>query len=569
MLVLGDLSVDEAYINLGPENATPLSYVMGIQNLWKCTIPFQFDPIQTTFKYKYTIHSKGHDFKIPVFGRIGFFSTDPSYCVERADRRLKSEVQLDVFHYPNDRNYQFQTVPQSVMFYVQWLFSSIIPSTLSEFLTQIERLDFKSLSTQHVKHIIDWIVKQATNSSVTNVQCFYLCIILGRVDENYMHYLPFPINDRQTTGACDRLLWGVTACVTSHLLTLSNVRILKKVATLLVKKCSSPGWLTLAAYCYPHLGIKFILGKEFDKDLNHRYTIEEYQKTVNTLVQNVNEIKSRDDRIDHQKLLLLAMKSAPVFVTALDLSKSPDISKFFANEDEMVKFFVKFCEDRQLNTSKYKEPGEQLIEFFQIPMMFRCKMYKSLYPILLDYAKSNHELKDKHVKIFLESIISKDMLPWEHVLGLLMELSKSISVPRQNLLLQILNNESFEQDWQETGLVRKVELCKSWVLTRVNNTRANRLSGLEKTKAVYEAIDAIMRCSLNMGDETLAQDVSTHVVEKVLRTEDALSVLQAFAGIEKCTAVVQECYKCHVRKILTPKVVKKSSTFLEGYSTSR
>ena len=542
---------------------------MGIQNVWRCTIPFQFDPIQTSFKYKYTIHSKGHDFKIPLFGRIGFFSTDPSYCEERSDRRLKSEVQLDVFHYPNDRSYQFQTVPQSVIFYVQWLFSSVIPSTISEFLTQIERLDFKSLSTQHVKHMIDWIVKQATNTSVTNVQCFYLCIILGHIDENHMYYLPFPISDRQTNAACDRLLQSFNTCATSHLFTQSNVRILRKVATLLVQKCSSPGWLTLAAYFYPHLGIKFILGKEFAGGLNHRYTVEDYQKTVNTLVQNINEIKSRDDQIAHQKMLLLAMKNAPVFVTALDLSKSPDIPKFFANEDEMVKFFVKFCQESQLNTSKYKDTGKQLIEFFQIPIIFRCKMYKSLYPILLDYAKSNDELKDAHVKIFLKSIISEDMLPLEHVLGLLMELSKSISVPRQNLLLEILNNESFEQDWQETGLARKVEICRSWVLTRVNNTRANRLSGLEKTKAVYKAIDAIMRCSLNMVNETLAQDVSTHVVEKILRTEDALSVLQAFAGIEKCTIVVQECYKSHVRKILTPKVVKKSSTFLEGYSTSR
>ena len=546
---------------------------MGKDNLWKLTIPFQDDPTTGCFKYKYGIYSKGHDFKLPLFGtRIGMLSKDPSYCEERGERRVMSEVQLDVFHYPDNRNYMFQTVPQSVIFYVQWLFSSVFPSTVSEFLTQIERLNFRSLSTKHVETIVDWIVKQASANPITEVQCLYLCIVLGHTESNYFYSSLFFPSGHQTVKACDRLLQCFSGSIISNLLSTSNLKSLKKIATLLVRNSSSPGWLTLAAYFYPYLGIKYLLGKEYTSGLDYRYDVAEYQKWMKALFLNVKGMENRDDQFAHQKLLLLVLKSAPVFDAALDLLERSDVRGFFANEDEMVDFFVKFYQARQRDTSTHKEIGAKLVEFFQIPKMFRGKMHKFLYPILLEYAKSDDKLKDEHEKVFLKSIISERFLAMEQVLFLLMELSKSKSVPRQNLLLKILSNELFEKDWHETQLVQKVGICKSWVISRVNyHMRAGSIDGLDKTKTVYEAINAVMRCSVNVTNVTLAQDVSIFVVGKFLGNEDALSILQAFASVEKCVTVVQDCYKSHVRKILerTPKVVKKSSTFLEECSSSR
>ena len=573
-MILGDNSVDQAYIRFSPNDIRPLYRVMGKENLWKLTLPSDFDPIKARFKYKYGIRIKGHDVKVPVFGfRIDMLSKDPSYCEERSERSVKSEVQLDVFHYPDSRNYMFQTIPQSVIFYVQWFFCSVFPSTVSEFLIQIEGLDFKSLvgSAKHVQSFVNWILTQASANFVTDVQCLYLCIVLGHMESNsFYNNLSIP-SGQQTAKACDRLLQCLSAKDYSSYLPTLNLKVLKKVSTLLVEKSSRPGWLTLAAYFYPYFGIKFLLDKEYARGLNYKYDIEEYKNTLKTLFLNPKEIKNQDDRIAHQKLLHVVLKSAPVLSAALDLFKRSDVQKYFASDDETVNFFVKCYQDRRQNTTTRKEIGAKLIEFFQIPKMFRDKMHKSLYPILLDYAKSEDELKDEQVDIFLNSIIMEDVLAAEQVFALLVELSKSRLVARRNLLLEILNNKLFEQFWQEAPLAKKVTICKSWVMTRVNYMRGGSISGVDKTKAVYEAIDTIMQCSLNVNNQNLVEDVSKYVVEKILVNEDGISVLQAFASIEKCAVVVQECYKSHAKKILeqAPKVVRKSSKFLKDCSSSR
>ena len=568
--MLGKYSVDEAYISLdGGGDAKPLCRVMGADNLWKTIISFRDDPIKSRQQYKYAIRCKGHDFKLPLFGRIRLFSKDPSYCEERGERTVRSEVQFDVFHYPDNRNYMYETVPQSVIFYVQWILPSIFPSTILEFCTQIECLDFRSLEMRDAEFIIDWIVKQGSSNSVTDSQCLYLCTVLGHVQANcWYSSLSFPSSNRSKT-ACDRLLQSFFSCLGFDFISALNLKILKKIALLLVENSSTPGWLTLAAYFYPYFGIKFILDKQYAKSLNYIYAFEEYENAVKVLFSNVNDVKSGDDQLAHKKMLALVLKSAPTLSAALCLSKRADVFALFPCEDEMVDFFVKFCQDKLQDTSTHKETGAKLTDFFQIPKIFRGKMHKSLYPILLEYAKSDENLKDEHVRIFLDSIISESILSVDQVLALLMELSKSKSVPRQNLLLDILDSKRFEMVWHEIQLARKVAICTSWVMTTV--VRASCNPGLDKTRTVYEAIDAIMQCSLNTTNTTLAKEVSAHVVTRILENEDAIAVLQAFPTIEECGAVVQDCYKSHVRKMLeqAPKVVKKSSKFLKECSSSR
>ena len=554
---------------MGPGEPKPLNKVLGEQNLWKFTISFSDDPIAGHFKYKYGIYKKGHDFKIPIFGtRIGIFSTDPSYCEERAERRVKSEVEFDVFHYPDDRNHHYSSLPQSVIFYIQLLLPSVLPLAIPEILPQVESLNFQSLTTKHREDIIRWMVEQISTKFLTDSQCLYLCVVLGHIQSNSAPNLSFP-SGYKTGKTCDRLLECLSVFASSNILSKSDLKALKAVATLLVENSSRPGWLTLAAYFYSYFGVKFLLEKEYTAGLNNRYDVKEYQKTVNELFLSVKDMKNEDDKVVHQHLLLVVLKSAPMLNTALDLFKRSDVRKFFGNEDEMVSFFVKFYQDRQRGTSTHMKIGAKLEEFFQIPKMFREKVQKLLYPILLDCAKSADELKAEHVKIFLNSMIQQDVLALEQVHALLIELSKSKSVPRQDLVLKVLNNDLFQLHWYETQYEKKLLICRSWVFTRISNILSRRVSGLDKIKTVYQAIDCIMRCTLNITNAILAQDVSTYIVEKTLATEDALSVLHAFASIEQCTAIVQDCYKSHVRKILAPKVVKKSSKLLEECSTSR
>ena len=539
---------------------------MGAKNLWKITIALCNDRNTSRLKYKYTIHCKGHDFKLPLFGRIGMFSKDPSYCEERSERTVHSEVQFDVFHYPDDRNYMYLIIPQSVIFYVQWMLPSIFPSTIHEFLTQIECLNFKSLAGKNSELVIDWIMKQALSPSVTHAQCLYLCIVLGHVEANCFHSFSYSSGYQRVF---DRFLWSLNPRVDSDFISTLNLKVLRKIAVLLVQNSSTPGWLTLAACFYPHFGIKFLLGKQYESCLNYKYDVEEYKNVVSVLFSKVKEMKSGDDQYAHKEMLALVLKSAPDLCAALSLSERTDVCGLFASEDEMIDFFVKFCQDKLKDTSTHKETGAKLADFFQIPKIFRRKMHKSLCPILLEYAKSDQDLKDGHVKIFLDSIISESFLSVDQVIVILTELSKSATDPRQKLLLDILDNKRFEKIWHEVKFARKVAICTSWVVTRV--VLAIRQHSLDKTRAVYEAIDAIVNCSLNITNATLAKEVSTKVVSRFLENEDAVDVLQAFPRIEKCRPLVQDCYKSHVRTMLeqSPKVVKKSSKFLKNCSHSR
>ena len=567
-MILGDYSVDEAYIIFGTE-VIPLACVWEKRNLWKFSLLVEGDPIKDRLKYKYGFKSKGHDFKLPLIGRIGIFSKDPSYCEEASEKRVESQVQFDVFHFPDDRFYLSETRPQSVVFYVQWLMGFVYPPTISEILIQIEGLRFDLLCIKHVKHSVNWILEQASGNSVTDVQRLYLCIVLSHIDKHYPYTLPIPTNS-QITEAFDRLLQCLNTCVYSNFLSPSNLKSLQKIAITLVQNCSSPGWLTLAAYFYPYLGIQFLIEKKHAIGLNYRYDRKEYHKRVNELLFNI-KIKNSDDQLVHQKLLHFMLKCAPTLDETFDLFENYDVPQFFDTEEKKVDFFVKFYQDQQRGYStQSKSSGAKLIEFFKIPEKMRGRLYNLLYSILLEYAKSDEELKNEHVKIFLHSVISNKDLDMPRVLEILKELSKSKSIPRQDLLLKILSNNLFEQDWHGTLHDEKVKICTSWVTTRVTNKNARNDGGSEGTAAVYEAMNAIMQCSLNIANETLAKKVFTKVVEKMLRNEDTISVLKASASIEKCVAVVQECYKSHVRNILrqTPGVVRKSSKFLEEISSS-
>ncbi len=568
-MILGDYSVDRAYIHLGRDEIKPLEPVFGYSNLWRYSVVLPGDPIKDPFKYKYGFLKKGHDFTVPLLGRIGMLSKDPSYCEESGEKRVESQTQYDVFHFPQDKKY-LETTSAAVVFYLQWLLPFVYSGSISEILTQIEGLSFSSLSRKHLKECVNWIVEYAPGYSVNDVQRLYLCIVLSHLDI-FPSSLPFS-KDSKTAEACDRLLQCLNVCVYSNFLSKSNLERLEKIAIILVVNSSSPGWLTLAAHFYPYLGNEFVLKHKYTSGLNNRYDGKEYKKMVDGLLLNI-KITNTDDQIAHKNLLYQVLKNAPTVEAALELFENPEVGRFFTNEDEKVEFFVEFYQGTARASNINKQcPGAKLVEFYKIPDMIRGRLHKSLFATLLEYTKSEDELNGEESKLFLKAIISEHDLGLGQVLEVLMQLSKSKSVPRQKLLLKILDNDLFEHDWHKTLFQQKVDICRSWVITRViNKTRVGSPSGVDKIVGVYKALDTIMQCSLNITNKVLVETVSTCVVERLLGSEDAVSVLKAFASIEKCAAVIQDCYKSHVKKVLqqTPKVVKKSTTFLKECSSSR
>jgi hypothetical protein len=384
-------------------------------------------------------------------------------------------------------------------------------------------------------------------------------MVLSHVRENF-NLLPY-LNGNKT--ACDRLLQCFSTCVDSNCLSKPDLERLKKIAIILVENSNSPGWLTLAAHFHSYLGIKFLLQKNDAKLVDYKYGSKEYQKMVTALFSCLKG----ENRNDLQQLLHLVLKDAPSLVAALDLITRSEVREFFGTEDEMVDFFVCYFK----YTGK-KPSSTRIIQIYQTAGNRHGRIHSTIHGCLhltfLEYAESDDVLEGEDKQALVKLILSIKDLGMDQFVKILKKFSTSKSVARQDLLLQIVDNEHFKKCWVEIPLEMKVDICKSWVVTRMMNVRReSSLDSLDKVVAVYKSIEATTK--LSPMDKTLAQDVYAHVVERMFEDEDAISVLQAFATIEKCLPSVQECYISHVRKILTPELIKKSSHFFHEYSSSR
>ena len=532
------------------------------------------NPMKDRYEYKYSFCEKGHEFTVPIIGRLGVLSKDPSYYEEPDKRRMDSGAHFDVFHFPDDKYFLFDTTSKGVVFYMQWLLSFVSPTTIPKTLIQIEKFDFMLLTRKYAEECLNFVLTCALDCTVTDVQRLYLCIVLGYLVNADSTQLQFPNDDNnKTADACDRLLQCMRSCVNSNFLPITDLDRLKKIALVLVKNSNCPGWLTLAVHFYPYLGPEFVSDEKHTTatGLNYTYDSNEYKKIVGTLFSHIKKANG-NDKACHRRLLLLVLEHAQNMPTVWHIFEIADFSWFFHSEEEKVDFFVGVYQQKTHDVStKNKSVGSKLIEFYNIPKKIRGKMHKFLFQILLQFSKSDDELNDEHAKIFLEIIISRD-LSSSQLFDIFMELSKSKSVHYQDLLLEILDNELFEDYWHDVELPEKLHICKAWVKTRAVNVICNgTIDNVGKIVAAYEAIDEIMQCSLNISNKNLARQLSTFVVEGILKRVDVISFIQAFSQLEQCVAVVKECYKSDVKKILVqaPKAVKKSRMFLRECSRNR
>ncbi|XP_028396179.1 uncharacterized protein LOC114520154 [Dendronephthya gigantea] len=532
-------------------------------NLWKCSLDLPGDPIKNRFKYSYSLYRKKHTFKIPGIGRVDLGNV--LHCKESAERCVGSQVQYDVFHFPEDRTYINKTIPSAVIFYLKWLLPHVNQLSISGILAQIKTLQFGWLNMEHTKHCATWIVQETLGNSVSDTQRLYLCIVLAHL-QNISSL--FSRSNNQTAEVCDRFLQCLNACADSNYLSKTDLQLLKKVAGILVENSSSPGWLTLAAHFYPYLGIKFLLSERYNSGLNYIYDVMEYHKIVDALFKYTRTLNNIEQPA-HQRLLRCVLMDAPTLNDAITQFERCELRPFFADEHEKVDFFVKFYEENSRHQGTRDESiGAELVHFFELPDTIREKLHTLLYDILLKISMSVDQLQKKHEKMFLEAMRTLGM---NEVHVVLKKLSTSKSVNGQRLVLEILNKKNFEEKWLRTPQAIKVEICKSWVIARVKNkASADNLSGEDKVVAVYEAFHIIMHCSLNISNESLAEEISTSAVEMVLKNEDAICVLKAFPIIENYVDVVQNCYKSHVEMVLqqAPSVIRKSTVFLNECSRS-
>ena len=541
-------------------------------NVWEYAGTLPGNPIKDRYEYKYGFCEKGHDFTVPLFGRVALLSKDPSYCQESSKRQMRSGAHFDVFHFSDDESYVSDTIPKGVIIYLQWLCSFVSAPTISHTLIQLEYFPFTLLSGKYVDECLNFIVNCALECTVTDIQRFYLCIVLSHLVSSDSIPLAFQNHDENSTAeACDRLLQCLSTCANSTILSIAILSRLKTIALILVKNSNSPGWLTFAVHFYPYFGPEFVSNEEYTAAFKYSYDGNEYKKMVAALFLHMKR-KYSNDKAKNKHLLQLVLEHAHNLDAAWYIFEIANLSWFFHSEEEKVRFLVNFYQQNTEDSSaKKKSVGSKLTEFYNIPKVIRENMHKILIPILLQFAKSDEALNDEHTKIFLELIISED-LSVDQRFQVFMELSKSKSVRRQDLLLTVLDNSVFDVNWRDTDLAEKLIICKTWVKERtVNMICETGLDGVTKIVTAYEAINAIIQCSLNISNKMLANHLSTFVVEGILNGVDVISFIRAFGDLEKCAAVVQECYKSDLKMVLVkaPKEVKKSREFLRECSRSR
>ena len=532
------------------EGIVPLHLVSKENSLWYCAVTFPREPIK--FPTKYTHYLQEFTNVIPGKDQPEMVLTE---CKEQEKITVKNKFQFDFFIFPGNRHI-YDEIQSAMIWYIQWLLKFVDDSSISSILTFIEGLNLPSIEEIYTTELVFWISKSALQNSTTDIQRFYLCIILSHLPNLTFQYL---IGKRK---ACDRLLGCFSTCVGCKFLSKSDLERLKKIAITLVRNSSSPGWLTLAAYFYPYLGINFLLKNKHLEYLSHQYDSEKYQKLVTELLSCLKV----DNQDNYQNLLKYVMKSAPKLVDALGLFKRSEISKMFAAEDEKVDFFVTFFNEEVIKSKKKMSLWERLVVFRHMPQKIQSKVYKWLYSMLLEYAWSYDKSED--IKVLVELILSIKQLGMDQFIDVLNEFSTSKSFSHQDLLLQILDDERFKEAWLEIPPDTTVEICKSWALNQVVTMKhKSKLDNTEMVVLVYQSMEAITQCcSLNT---LMAQKVSAHVVERVFESKDGIYVLDAFESIEKLSSVVKECYISHVKNILTPELVKETSQISKEYSTRR
>ena len=550
--------------------------------LWHYRLPVSCDLQNQNIEYRYRVFIPGHDSKIPFFGRwlskddvlideigkrcIKPLSKDDTVLDETGKRNIIPYVQYEVFHFPQDLRYYPESVPQSFIFYIKWLLKSVDMTSISQILQQVEGMFYANFTARHVREFISWVVEQVIGPSVTDTQRLYLCVILGHLRQKCDAYFDLPCS-HDSKKACDRLLDSFTTRVHAPFLSSSSLTILEKIASTLVENSSSPGWLNLAATFYPYLGARYVIQKGTYCNMHYNYDIKEYQTLTEILLKNIN-ITLEEKRV-HLDLLQMVLKIAPNNETVVALFDNPDTNQFFKDEPEKEDFFVKIFQEAHCSGTA-SDVGAKLVELLNIPKKLREKLCRLVKSSLSAFVRSSEEQKEEHSNAFLNLLVFGQCLNKSDVVGLLVEISRSKSVPRHKLLLKILNSSLFRNDWHNTTMAQKVKICSTWVTTKVANEMCTN-SRIDKTTAVYHGIEELMCCSLNKSNTKLAEEVSQTVTQNMLENEESLSVLKAFVNIEQYSTVVQDCYKTHVKEILgrDRRLIKKSLKVLEGRSSSR
>jgi hypothetical protein len=332
-----------------------------------------------------------------------------------------------------------------------------------------------------------WIVDTTSGTAITDpVQGLYLCALLGwLVRHDHAFQGPQPPYPQQTKHAFDTLLWYLVKCsrarfkISGYLCSL-----LKDVSHILVMSSSRPDWLTFAAHFYPFCSKQFLLEQSSRIPPAQYDSREKYLELLNLLLPNVEKFNTRNEYI-LRGVLKKVFQASPDENLLWELCEDERMWRIFRNEEERRKFFTECYLDR---LSSSENDGEILRKILIIPEKFRSLKWAQIYDFLLNFIAKTHEDKDdEDIKAFISIVLSLH-LQKEQVYKILKLLSESSSTPYQIIVLHFLRENKFQRKWDCMNFKDKLEIGKSWLMTRIQNERT--------VATAYQTLDELALCPL-------------------------------------------------------------------------
>ncbi len=394
----------------------------------------------------------------------------------------------------------------------------------------VHKLEFASLSQQQIERCIQWIIGKSIDTALTDAKGLYLCAVLGHlaVMTSPDKCLQLPTHEARA-HACDVLLQCLVTSFRKRLFISPKCSaLLEAIARVLVDYSSCPGWLTFAANFLPLFGMKDIIKMDITSP---KYDKENYMRLCHlVLSHDVLNIKnaSNEDKPHYNQFLSQILKLAPDEGTLFNIFATKEIKRFFCYQQDQEKFCTEFYKDNVL-TSSGKDVGisEKLQQLINLPKNLRFQLSGVLYSYLLEFIKSVEKPTDKDVENFIDIQLSLKLNNEYQIHTILMLSSTSETVRYQELLLKLLKDDRFRNQWEKVKRATKVEICTTWIKTRAC---ANDVSKIKVTTA-YQVAAKLISC--NLVNKDLKKKLLQSVRELLFRNVQPEVIFQELTDLDK------------------------------------
>lgn len=403
-----------------------------------------------------------------------------------------------------------------------------------------------------IEECIQWVIH--TIPFVETQQLLFLCALLGYLAQmNGVSILHLPKNDI-TKSACDKLLDNLGNCIKKKFPPPRNfLPLLANSAGTIVKGCSKPGWLTLAAHFEWFLGMEYVLQLWMDE---YKYNKQEYNQLLSLLVYNLRKVNFHQQDVYHHYLKRI-LQFAPDDEVLFQLSQDKDrVFRFFVGRDQREKFFVQLIRER-LNSGE-GTLAEKLAALNQLPEKMRENLHSVIYGIVQHYIDTVADPSSEDMNAVFNLISN---LSVESFKTILQSVSKSQLPHRANLFPQLLNDPRFESYFRQISVDDLAQFCRYWVC----NQAVWSEESAEKVKATCEALDIIVSCRHVFSDDKVIERLCKCIVDD-LRKNDFFVILEGSKNFDDFSECAQYCIERSINDTMKRHFMQNNSKIFKYFT---